>query len=127
MAKLKRNMIELIKNPEEAKKGEEPEIEKVWTPGFTPFKVAYEATKLEVELEKEEDLTYLDVMDRLIDFVANEVYAGKITKDDLLNRMHGPGLDGGKPAYEILQEQVSFASTGIQSDEAKNVLSGKSN
>ncbi|SFP81055.1 hypothetical protein SAMN05421839_1952, partial [Halolactibacillus halophilus] len=31
MANLKRNMLELVKNPEGVQKGDEPEIEKVWT------------------------------------------------------------------------------------------------
>src|SRR5690625_1850050 len=34
MANLKRNMMELIVNPEEVAEGGEPEIKKYWTPAF---------------------------------------------------------------------------------------------
>lgn len=125
MANLKRNMIELIKNPEEAAKGEEPEIEKVWTPSFIPFRVSYEATKLDMEFMNSEDKSELEMVDRLVDFVADEIYDGKITKDDIFNRMHAPGSDDGKSALRTLQDQIVFASRGVQTGETKNFLKQK--
>ncbi|WP_096269506.1 phage tail assembly chaperone G [Paucisalibacillus globulus] len=117
MANLKRNMLELVKNPEAIAKGEEPEIEKVWTPAFISLRVARNAIQFinDIELEVSES----DKFDKLVDFVANEIYAGKITKDDIYNRMHAPG---GK---EVLWDQVVFVAQGQQSDETKNFLAKK--
>lgn len=127
MAKFKRNMIELVKNPEGVIKGDEPEIEKVWTPSFIPFRVTLKANELDTELRKNQELSMTDRIDMLADFVAEQVFAGKITKDDIFDRMHSPGFEGGESAEETLQAQVTFASMGVQTDETKNALSGKSN
>lgn len=119
MANLKRNMIELVKNPEAVIKGEEPEVEKVWTPAFIPLKVARDAIQLINDIEVDIDKSESDKFDMLVDFVANKIFGGKITKDDLYNRLHAPG------AKNVLWEQVFFAAQGQQSDETKNFLAKK--
>lgn len=119
MANLKRNMIELVKNPEAVMKGEEPEIEKVWTPAFIPLRVARDAIELTHELETDLEMSQSDKFDKLADFVASDVYGGKFTKDDIYNRLHAPG------GMEVLYEQVYFVAQGQQSDSTKNFLAKK--
>ena|SRR5690606_30155853 len=119
MANLKRNMLELVKNPEAVLKGEEPEIEKVWTPAFIPLGVARDAIQLYQDMEQDIEMSEVDKFDRLADFVANEVYAGKITKDDIYNRLHAPG---GK---DVLYEQLIFVTQGQHSSDTKNFLAKK--
>lgn len=119
MANLKRNLIELVKNPEEAIKGEEVEIEKVWTPAFIPLRVARDAIQLIVDLENDTKMSESNKFDKLADFVANEIFIGKFSKDDLYNRLHAPD---GKAA---LYDQVIFVAQGQQSDDTKNFLAKK--
>ncbi|APC48297.1 hypothetical protein BME96_09010 [Virgibacillus halodenitrificans] len=118
MANLKRNMLELVKNPEAIVKGEEPEIEKIWTPAFIPLRVARDAIQLYNDIDVE-DMSEFDKFDKIADFVANEIFAGKITKDDIFNRLHAPG---GK---NVLMEQIIFIAQGQQSDDTKNFLAKK--
>ncbi|WP_330948898.1 phage tail assembly chaperone G [Virgibacillus sp. MG-45] len=120
MANLKRNMLELVKNPEAAMKGEEAEIEKVWTPAFIPLRVARDAIQLYNEIEVDIEKSESDKFDKIADFVANDIYAGKITKDDIYNRLHAPG---GK---DVLMDQLIFVAQGQQSDETKKFLAKKS-
>ncbi|MCG3418965.1 phage tail assembly chaperone G [Oceanobacillus jordanicus] len=119
MANLKRNMLELIKNPERVAKGDEPEIEKVWTPSFIPLRVARDAIELWHEIDTGSDMSEGDKFDKLADFVANDIYGGKITSDDIYNRLHAPG---GK---NVLNQQIIFVAQGQQSDETKNSLARK--
>lgn len=119
MSSLKRNMIELVKNPEAVNKGEEPEIEKVWTPPFLPLGVARDAMQLFIDLDEDLEMSESDKFDKMVDFVANEIYRGKITKDDLYNRLHAP--DG----KVTLQDQIYFAAEGKQSEITKNFLAKK--
>lgn len=122
MANLKRNMIELVKNPEEVVKGGEVEIEKYWTPPFLPLTVTYEAIDLMEKIEKEENddnaspRVFLELM---IDFVASKAYGGQFTKEDLQNKLHAPD------ALETLQSQVLFIAQGQQSESTKNFLAKK--
>lgn len=118
MANLKRNMIELVKNPEEAAAGAEVEVDRYWTPPFIPFKKIRDAVQLQVELEKEE-MSELEMIDRLADFVANDIYGGQFTKDDIFNRMHAPD------AATELQDQVLFVAQGQQTDSTKKFLEKK--
>lgn len=120
MANLKRNMIELVKNPEEVLKGGEVEIEKFWTPPFLPLTVTYEAIDLMEKIESEEDSKPSEFLDLMIDFVASKAYGGQFTKDDLKNKLHAPD------AVATLQEQVLFIAQGQQSDATKNFLAKKS-
>jgi|SRR5690625_970712 len=118
MANLKRNMIELVKNPEEVRKGGEVELEKYWTPAFIPFSIVRDAIGLEAELESGE-MSELDMMDKLADFVATNIYAGQFAKEDIYERLHAPD------AVETLQEQVLFVARGQQSDSTKKFLERK--
>lgn len=123
MAQLKRNMIELIKNPEEANKGGEVEIERYWTPVHLPLKVMYEAVDLSEEMAKIEEgnskKTFKDALDLMMDFIANRAYNNQFTKEDLMERLHAPD------AINTLQEQIAFIASGQQSDDTKNFLAKK--
>src|SRR5690625_910725 len=118
MSKLKRTYIELVKNPEEVLKGGEVELEKYWTPAFIPFSIVRDSLGLQSELESGE-LSELDIMDKLVDFVANNIYGGQFTKDDIYNRLHAPN------AIEELQNQILFVAQGQQSDSTKKFLEKK--
>lgn len=123
MANLKRNMIELIKNPEEANNGGEVEFEKYWTPVFIPTKVTYEAIDLSEEMGKIEsgdsEKSFKDAMDMMMDFIAKKAYNNQFTKKDLMDRLHAPDV------ISTLQEQIMFIAQGQQSDDTKNFLAKK--
>src|SRR5699024_8584641 len=123
MANLKRNMIELVKNPDEANKGGEIETERFWTPVHIPLKVMYEALDLSEEMANIESgkskNSFRDAMDLMMDFSANKAYNGQFTKDDLLERLHAPD------AINTLQEQIMFIAQGETSDSTKNFLANK--
>lgn len=123
MANLKRNMIELVKNPDEANKGGEIETERFWTPVHIPLKVMYEALDLSEEMANIESgkskKSFRDAMDLMMDFIANKAYNGQFTKDDLLERLHAPD------AINTLQEQIMFIAQGETSDSTKNFLANK--
>lgn len=112
-------MLELVKNPEGVAKGDEPEIEKVWTPAFIPLRVARDAIEVWNEVETNKQMTESEKFDRIAGFVANEIFAGKITTDDIFNRLHAPG------GLDILKQQLIFAAQGQQSDETKNYMAKK--
>ncbi len=119
VAKLKKNMIELVKNPEEVAKGAEVETEKYWTPSFLPLRVTVDAMQLYNDLVNDTKTSEIDKFDRLAEFVANDIYGGRFTKEDLYNRLHGPG---GK---DVLHEQLIFVAQGQQSDDTKNYMAKK--
>lgn len=112
MANLKRNMIELVTGVE----GEEIVTEKYWTPPFIPLTVTYEALDLAEQMESGAEKEMIPL---LAQFVAEKVYGGKFTKDQLMNGLHAP------EAIEILQDQILFVAQGQQSDATKNFLASK--
>ncbi|WP_062105211.1 phage tail assembly chaperone G [Bacillus niameyensis] len=114
MANLKRNMIELV---EEVKEGEIV-TKKYLTPVFIPFAVVYEAMDLMNESENEKT-SERDLMDKMMTFVADRVYGGQFTKEDLMNKLHAPDAIG------TLQDQVMFIAQGQQNDETKKFLAKK--
>jgi hypothetical protein len=114
MANLKRNMIEVVK---EVKEGEII-TEKYLTPIFIPLSIVYEAIDLAAELGKKNQ-SEKDVLDKLLDFVANKVYKEQFSKEDLFNGIHGPD------ASTVLWEQLLFVTQGMQSEETKNYLAKK--
>ncbi|WP_226677194.1 phage tail assembly chaperone G [Mesobacillus jeotgali] len=116
MANLKRNMIELVKDVKEG----EIITEKYLTPVFIPLSVIYQAIDLTAEMENITRENEKEMIDKLIDFVANDVYKGQFTKDDLINGLHAPD------AINVLQEQIIFIARGQQTDEAKNYLAKRS-
>ncbi|MBO1513263.1 phage tail assembly chaperone G [Metabacillus bambusae] len=115
MATLKRNMIELVK---EVKEGEIV-TEKYLTPVFIPLSVVYQAIDLTNELKNVSNKNERDLIDKLIDFLANDIYKGQFTKDDLINGLHAPD------AIDTLSEQLFFIARGYQTDEAKKYLEKK--
>lgn len=119
MAELVRNMMEFVKNPEEVANGGEVEIERYWTPSFIPFRVSRDAIQLYFDLEEETELNEIDKFDKIAEFVATEIYAGKFTKDDIYERLHGPN---GKA---VLEQQLIFVVQGQQSAETKNFQAKK--
>jgi hypothetical protein len=118
MAELKRNMIELVVNPQEVAEGGEPEVKKYWTPAFIPFTKVREAMELAAELEKGETENVAESMDKLADFVT-DLYGGQFTKDELYNGLHAPS------AIPVIQEQILFVAQGQQSQATKNFLAKK--
>lgn len=119
MANLKRNMIELVK---EVKEGEIV-TEKYLTPVFLPFSVVYEAIDMTQEIDKSENTksttSEKELINKLIDFVANRIYNKQFTKEDLFNGLHAPD------AIETLQEQIIFVAQGHQNEETKKFLAKK--
>ncbi|MFD4928406.1 phage tail assembly chaperone G [Peribacillus butanolivorans] len=119
MANLKRNMIELVK---EVKEGE-IETVKYLTPVFISFSVVYEAIDMTQEIEKSEESksagSEKELIDKLLDFVANKIYNKQFTKEDLFNGLHAPD------AIQTLQEQIMFVAQGHQNDETKKFLAKK--
>lgn len=105
MAKLKRTYIELVKNVDEARKGGEVEIEKVWTPHFIPWKTVRAAMQTLMEMESGEQSEF-DMIDTMESVIANDVYAGIITVEDLQERLHAPD------AVQTLRGIIEFVSYG---------------
>lgn len=114
MANLKRNMIELVKDVKEG----EIVTEKYLTPVFLPMSVVYEALDLSDELASGQ-AKEREMIDKLLDFVANKVYKGQFTKEELINGLHAPD------AIQSLQEQILFIAQGQQTDETKKFLAKK--
>lgn len=122
MANLKRNMIELVKNPDEVLKGGEAETEKYWTTPFLPMDVTYEAMDLMDKImatDKDENASQRDLVDLLVDFTVKKIYGGQFTVKDLKKGLHAPD------AITTLQGQVMFVAQGQQSDETKKFLAKK--
>lgn len=124
MANLKRNSIELFKEVKE----DEVITEKFWTPPFIPLKVVYEAADLMGKYEKigpdAGELTSAEVrssLEEMTEFVANRVYAGQFTKEELEERFHAP------EAYGAMQEQIFFIAWGMQTNDTKKFLAKKKN
>ncbi|WKU21688.1 hypothetical protein Q3A90_18130 [Priestia megaterium] len=115
MANLKRNVIELVK---EVTADGEVITEKFLTPPFIPLSVVYQAMDLVEEAQKGETAER-EMFDRMIDFVVNDIYGNKFTKDELVNGLHAPD------AVEVINDQVLFVSQGRQSDETKKFLENK--
>ena len=123
MANLKRNMIELVKNVDEVLKGGEIEIERFWTPPFIPFAQVREALQLAGEIENAEKDGVSQVVlmvDKLADFIV-KVYGNQFTKEDIYERLHGPG------AMQTLQENIFFIAQGVESSDTKKFLAAKKN
>lgn len=119
MANLKRNMVELVANPEELVNGGEPELQKYWTPPFIPLSVVREAMQMQKEMEDDTEANELDLVDKMIEFVANRIYNGQFTVEDLYNRLHAPD------AVKTIQDQILFITQGNQTDATKKFLEKK--
>lgn len=120
MANLKRNLIRLVKNPEEAMKGAEVEYETFWTSPFLPTSVTYEAMDLADKLDDPDSkLSNKEIADLMGEFVATKLYGGQFTLEEMKSRYHGPDF------IADLQEQVSFIAQGQQTNETKKFLEKK--
>jgi hypothetical protein len=115
MANLKRNIIELVK---EVKEGEII-TEKYLTPVFIPTSDYYQAIDLNIESQNDEEVKEKELVEKLIDFIANDLYKGQFTKENLENGIHGPEL------IETLSAQLYFAARGFQTEETKKFLAEK--
>ncbi|MFI8495940.1 phage tail assembly chaperone G [Peribacillus butanolivorans] len=119
MANLKRNMIELVKKVKEG----EIEPVKYLTPVFIPFSVVYEAIDMTQEIDKSEEaksaISEKELIEKLLDFIANKIYNKQFTKEELFNGLHAPD------AIQTLQEQIIFVAQGRQNDETKKFLAKK--
>lgn len=121
MANLKRNMIELIKNPDEVIKGGEPEFDKYWTSPFIPLDVTLEAVDFAEEIEAGDNVKgkESDAILKLAEFVARKIYNEQFTIDDIKTKLHAPN------AIEELQSQILFIARGEQTDATKKFLEKK--
>jgi len=121
MSDLKRHAIELVK---EVKEGEIIK-ETYLTPAFLPMGVVYEAIEVWSEIEKNEQKKTTKLEDekklytRVMDFVANQVYGGQFTPEDLFNGLHAPDVN------KVLFDQVLFVARGVQNDFTKKYLAKK--
>ncbi|MGE6894478.1 phage tail assembly chaperone G [Priestia flexa] len=119
MANLKRNTIELVQNLEEVLEGGEVELKKYWTPPFIPWRVTREATEMLAELQSATgSKKELEMVDKMADFVANRIYQGQFSVDDLYDRLHAPD------AAATIYQQIQFITDGQQTD-SKNVSPAK--
>ena len=125
MSNLKREKIELIKNPDGVNKGDEPEFEKVWTVPFISYGTSREAVNLLNDIVSDAKMSDDDKNDKIIDFLSEKAFGAKINKDDFYNRMPGPGIGERGNAQEVLEEILYFVASGQQSDDTKNFLAGK--
>lgn len=116
MAKLKRTYIELVKNVDEASKGGEVEIEKVWTPHFIPWKTVRTAMQTLMEMEEGEQNEF-EMIDTMENVIANDIFGGTITVSDLQERLHAPD------AVNTLRGIIEFVSYGQnEKSETRNFL-----
>lgn len=122
MTQLKRNSIELMKEMN----GDEVVMQRYWTPPFTPMKVTKEAVEMMMEFEKTEikKKTFSfeqmsDMIEKMAEFVANRLYAGQFTKEELEERYHAPDT------FQGLKAQVEFVATGMQDNSTQAFLKSK--
>ncbi len=126
MSGLKREKIELIKNIDEVNNGAEPEVEKVWTQPFITYGTSLEAVSIYQEItDFENGMSEEDRNDKVIDFLCEKAFGGKITKEDFLNRLPGPGFNGSPSGQDVLMDLLVFVGNGVQTDDTKNFLAGK--
>jgi|SRR5699024_5817950 len=126
MAGLKREKIELIKNVNEANDGGEVEIEKIWTVPFISLGTSIEAVNLYHEVtDPNSDKSENDRTDLVVDFLCEKAFGGKVTKNDIYNRLPGAGFNGGLSGQELLIHLLIFVGNGEQTDDTKNYLAGK--
>ena|SRR5699024_2790043 len=119
MAKLKRTYIELVKNVDEVLKGGEPELEKVWTPYFIPWRTVREGMQLLMEKEDGKSTSEIEMIEAMEDFIVNKIFVGQITVEDLQERLHAPN------AMKAMQDLIGFVTSGEESDELRAFLEKK--
>jgi len=115
MAKTKRNAIELVTGFDEEK--DQTTTKVYYTSPYLSGRLFRDALSLSKELEESEE--EMENLDKLLDFVANDIYGSQFTVEE---------LEEGLPPYrmvEELQEQVFFVARGEQSDTSKKLLEQK--
>lgn len=113
MSNLKKHYLPLY----EQNANGEWELKPVFTPDFIPFKTVISATKMAAQMQK--DTTgekEIEMLGEMMSFVANDIYQGKITTQDLEEKLYAPD------AIETLKEQIAFVSQGYQTKEAKEFV-----
>ncbi|WP_273128952.1 phage tail assembly chaperone G [Bacillus weihaiensis] len=115
MANLKKNAIVLVK---EVKEGEIVDAT-YYTPAFIPMSVVYQAIDLNQEMTKITASNEKEMINKMVDFVTNDIYKNQFTKEELENGLHAPD------AIQTLQQQVIFITQGQQTDEVKKLLAKK--
>lgn len=111
MAKLKRNIIQLVEDP----KANEIKLQTYLTPHFISFEIVYEAMDLIDDIE-DENSTMKPRNRWQIDGYGCKIYDNQFTVKDLKERMHAP--DG----MNALREQVIFITQGQQTEETRNFI-----
>ncbi|HDA8247315.1 hypothetical protein A4U54_09785 [Staphylococcus aureus] len=112
MAKLKRNIIQLVEDP----KANEIKLQTYLIPHFISFEIVYEAMDLIDDIEDENStMKPREIADRLMDMVV-KIYDNQFAVKDLKERMHAP--DG----MNALREQVVFITQGQQTEETRNFI-----
>lgn len=115
MGNVKRNVIHLITGYDEEK--DKPKVKTYYTPPMLSGRLF--RSSLEVAKEIDESKDDFSNLDKLLNFVAVEVYNNQFTVEE---------LEEGIQPYELikeLQEQVFFVSRGEQSEETKKFLEKK--
>lgn len=120
--KYKTNAIELVQDEENG----EVQTKVYYTPTYIKGGVLLEALALSEEFMgqadkdgKEERMSEPEMIDKLASFVADRIYNGQFSKDELIDGLHAPSL------MQTLQEQVVFVSRGEQTKEAKKLVEKK--
>lgn len=115
MAKTKRNAIELNVGYDEEK--DKPVTKVYYTSPYLSGRLFRDALSISSELEDSED--EMANLDKLLNFVASDIYSGQFTAEE---------LEEGLPPYRIVQEcqeQVFFVARGEQSESSKKLLEKK--
>lgn len=115
MASTKRNAIELVTGYDEEK--EQPITQVYFTNPFLSGRLFRNAVALSKELEESKD--EMENLDKLLSFVAKEIYEKQFTVEE---------LEEGLAPYKLieeLQEQVFFVARGEQSESSKKLLEKK--
>lgn len=97
----KLNFIELIKDVDE--KTGELNTKVYFTPKYIPFSKLMALTE---KLESMEEKTEVEAMNEMFKVVAEDIYNGQFTVEELQDGLHAP------EAVATLQEQIAFISEG---------------
>lgn len=114
MATTKRNAIELITGFDDKDK---PKTKVYYTNPYLSGRLFRNALALSEELEESKDEFHN--LDKMLDFVAAEIYENQFTVEE---------LEEGLPPYRMvreLQDQIFFVARGEQSETSKKLLEKK--
>lgn len=112
MANIKRNVIHLTVGYDEDK--EKAKTKTYYTPPMMSGRLFRSSLEMSKEIDESKD--DFENLDKLLNFVAVEVYNNQFTVEE---------LEDGLPPYDLvkeLQEQVFFVARGEQSEDTKKFL-----